>query len=221
MIGRRPALLVLPPLLLGTAACGGRGDPPTLSPLRPDGYAWLTPLRLNVASVEVVDPAPSGSLRADPPAPLVPAAEVARMGRDRLSAVGTAGAARFTVETASLAREGLGSGLFSESSERLTCVLRCRVEILGADGRSTAFAEAEARQVATRPGNGDGGRARNAAEVVGRAMDDLNVEFEVQVRRSLRDWLSDTATGTPAPGITGPEPAGEPGGILREDLPRR
>ena len=214
MIGRRPALL-LPPLL-GIAACGGRRDASAPEPSRPDGYAWLTPLRLNVASVEVADPAPGDAVRADPPTPLVPAAEVARMGRDRLSAVGTAGSARFTVEAASLGREQLGGGgLFSDPAERLTCGLRCRVEILGVDGRPVAFAEAEARQVATRPEGGASTPARNAAEVVARAMDDLNVEFEVQVRRSLRDWLSETTPGAPEPG-----PAGTPGGIRREDLPR-
>ena len=218
MIGRRPALLALPPLL-GIAACAGSQDAP--APTRPDGYAWLTPLRLNVAAVEVADPVPGGAIRADPPTPLVPAAEVARMGRDRLSAVGMAGAARFTVETASLVRQTLGGGgLFSDPSERLTCILRCRVEILGADGRRVAFAEAEARQVATRPEGGASTPARNAAEVVVRAMEDLNVEFEVQVRRSLRDWLSETATSAPTPEIIGPEPAGSPGGIRREDLPR-
>lgn len=214
MIGRRRACLVLP--LLSIAACGGRGDAPAPVLRRPDGYAWLTPLRLNVASVEVADQAaPGAATRADPPTPLIPTAEVARMGRDRLSAVGTAGTARFTVQAASLTREKLGSGLFSESSERLTCVLRCRVEILNAEGRSVAFAEAEARQVATRPEDGADAAGRNAAEVVARAMDDLNVEFEVQVRRALRDWLSETATSAPAP-----EPMGAPGGVQREDLPR-
>ena len=211
MIGRRPVLLTL----LGTAACGGPQATPPGAPVRPEGYAWLTPLRLNVAALDVAEPDTGRTFRADPPAPLIPAAEVARMGRDRLSAVGTSGSARFTVEAASLAREKLGSGLFSEASERLTCVLRCRIEILGGDGLRAAFAEAEARQVATRPEGGAGTPARNAAEVVARAMDDLNVEFEVQVRRSLRDWLSETATSAP-----GPEPLGTPGGIEREDLPR-
>ena len=30
-------------------------------------------------------------------------------------------------------------------------------------------------------------------------MDAMNVEFEYQVRRSLRDWIQETATDAPAP----------------------
>ncbi|MFT8243444.1 hypothetical protein [Roseomonas sp. BN140053] len=209
MIGRRHALLL--PLL--AAGCGGREPLPDAAPPRLDGYAWLTPLRLNVAEVEVEEPAPGGPNRVDPPAPLVPAAEVVRMARDRLGAGGTTGRARFAVEQASLTRERLGGGgLFSEPSERLTCVLRCRVEILNGEGRRVAFAEAEARRTATLPEGGGTTPARNAGQLVARAMDDLNVEFELQVRRNLRDWLQETAGAAPV------APTDAPGGIQREDL---
>ncbi|MFC0408468.1 hypothetical protein [Roseomonas elaeocarpi] len=209
MLSRRHALVLPLPLL--AAACGG-GDAPVTELPRIEGYSYLTPLRLNVASLDIQPPQPGADVRVSQPAPLNPVDEVLRMGRDRLSAVGSTGTARFSVETASLLRTRLGGGgLFSEPSERLDCVLRCQVEILDAGNRRVAFAQAEVRRTATMAEGGANTPAGNARQVVGKAMDDLNVEFEVQVRRNLRDWLQ----------VTNPivnEPP--PGSIQREELPR-
>ncbi|WBV42630.1 hypothetical protein [Pseudoroseomonas cervicalis] len=206
--GRLPrrAALLLAPLLL--AACGGGSEaPPVLA--APPGYAYLTPLRLNVLEVEVVEP---GAMRADPPAPLSPAAQAARMGRERLSAVGTTGRARFLVDNAVLTRETAdGGGLFSQRTERLTVVIRVRVEVLGNDGRRVGFAEAEVRRSATQIDDGPAGRARNADQIVRQAMDDLNVEFEFQLRRNLRDWIMSGPPAAPLPGPVQQENLSRPG----------
>ncbi|MFH5924223.1 hypothetical protein [Roseomonas xinghualingensis] len=194
MIGRRLALGA--PLLL--LACGEREPPPTP---RLQGYAWLTPLRLNVADLEVLEELVDG--RVDPPAPLMPAAEVARMGRDRIIPSGTTGRARFVVEAASLTRSG----------DTLSVLLRARVEVLDQD-RRVAFAQAEARRGLSGVGGGNAARARAAEEIVARAMEDLNVEFELQVRRNLREWLLDTTPVAPA------APLDAPGGIQRQELPQ-
>ena len=183
----RRAVLLVPALAL--AACARTPPPPVR---RLEGYAYLTPLRLNVAEVEIVPAPPGPATRADPPAPLLPAVEVERMGRDRLSAFGTTGRARFVTEAATLLRAG----------GRITVLLRCRVEIL-ADDRRVAFAEAETRRASTATGE------RDAEAEVARAMEELNVEFELQVRRNLRDWLlADAPPGAP------------PVATEREDLPR-
>jgi len=195
MIGRRLALGA--PLLL--LACGGREPPPPAPRL--EGYAWLTPLRLNVADLEVQEQLVEA--RVDPPAPLLPSTEVARMGRDRIIPSGTAGRARFVVEAASLTRSG----------DTLSVVLRARVEVLDQD-RRVAFAQAEARRGLSGIGSGNAARARAAEETVARAMEDLNVEFELQVRRNLREWLLDTTPVAPT------VPLDAPGGIQRQDLPR-
>lgn len=178
---------------LALASCARDAPPPVR---RLDGYAYLTPLRLNVADIEVVPGPPGPATRTDPPTPLIPAVEAARMGRDRLSAFGITGRARFVTEAATLVRAG----------GRINILIRCRVEIL-ADDRRVAFAEAEVRRAAT-----DGGARAAEAEVV-RAMEELNVEFELQVRRNLRDWLLTEA-------LPGAPPPDSPEAIRREDLPR-
>ncbi|MCQ4161773.1 hypothetical protein NON00_17810 [Roseomonas sp. GC11] len=201
-ITRRGAALLLPLLAV---ACSGDDPAPVLA--APPGYGYLTPLRLNVLDIDIVEPGP---MRADPPAPLSPAELAQRMGRDRLVAVGTTGRARFLVESATLARErATGGGVFSQATERLAVALRVRVEVLGNDGRRVGFAEAESRRTATLIDDGPASRARNADQIVRQAMDDLNVEFEFQLRRNLRDWIM---TGAPSAPLPAP--------VMQEDLSR-
>ncbi|MCR0981516.1 hypothetical protein [Roseomonas populi] len=196
VMGRRLALGA--PLLL--LACGGRDLPPL--PPRPAGYAWLTPLRLNVADLEVIDTPVEG--RVDPPAPILPAAEVARMGRDRVIPSGTTGQGRFVVEAATLLRSG----------DSVSVLLRARLEVMDGSGRRVAFAQAEARRSLSGFGSSAAARARAAETVMVGAMEDLNVEFELQVRRNLRDWLLETTPAAPVAPVDSPE------GIERQDLPR-
>jgi hypothetical protein len=213
ILARRTLLLALP---LAASACAS-GPPAALPPLV-TGYRHLTPIRLNVAEVEVLNPGPA-TTRVDEPAPVQPAAEMVRMAEERLVATGTEGQARFVVQTAEFRREQLAGqggivGLFSgDPGERLTVRLQGRLEILAADGRRAGFVEAEARRQRTLPdGTSDADRRRAAEEVVRQSMDELNVELEFQVRRNLREWLE--AAGSPS------VPIG-PGGIEREELQRR
>ncbi|WP_147465019.1 hypothetical protein [Teichococcus wenyumeiae] len=189
MTSRRAALL-LP--FLAAACASGDTTPPLQGPPR---YDYLTPLRLNVLDIEVLEPGPGPAWRVDPPAPLSPVALAVQMGRERLVPVGTTGRARFMVDSATLIREvASAGGLFAQQTERLTCVIHVRVEILGGDGRRVGFTEAEVRRSATLADEGPASRARAADQIVRQAMDDLNVEFEFQIRRNLRDWVM---TGEP------------------------
>ena len=135
----RRATLVLGPALLTAAGCGGSEPPP--APLAPISYTYLTPLPLNVGAIDIV-PADPPLVPGDLGATIIPRpAEAVRiMARDRLSAVGTAGRAVFTVTRAMLARGGGGLG----------CALACRLEILGPEetGRQ-GYVEAEARAAVT------------------------------------------------------------------------
>lgn len=210
MLARRTLLLALP---LAAAACAS-GEPEVLAPLV-SGYRHLTPIRLNVAEVEVMTFG-SATIRVDEPAPLRPEQEMVRMAQDRLVAAGAENRARFLVQIAEFRREPLAArggvvGMFTgDPGERLTTRLQARLEVVGSDSRRTGFVEAEVRRQRTLPeGATSAERRRAAEEILRQAMDDLNVEFEFQVRRNLRPWL---AEGNVAPVPTGP------GGIEREEL---
>lgn len=206
-ISRRASLLAL---LATTAACGGRESPPP-PPSGPPSYGYLTPLRLAVGRIEVVPPVDPAITRAMPPAPLLPSVVVETMARDRLSAGGGAGFARFTTLAATLTREGAAAGgTFSAATERLTCVMRCRIEVVGEDGLQLGFAEAQVRRTATRPSGSAAERASAADQIVRETGDDLNVEFEYQLRRNLRAMVQVPAP----PGAALPVPVEE------ETLPR-
>ncbi len=185
-ITRRRAALLLPLL---AAACATSETAPPLPPA--PGYDYLTPLRLNVLDIEVVEPSPMGvNFRVDQPAPLSPITQAVRMGRERLVPVGTTGRARFIVDAATLTREqATAGGMFAQQSDRFSVFAHVRVEIMNGSGNRVAFTEAEVRRNATVITEGPNSRARAADQIVRQAMDDLNVEFEFQIRRNLRDWI--------------------------------
>ena len=181
-MNHRRALLLLPLLLAGCA-----GEPQVARTFAPISYGHLTPLRLNVGAVEVADAPPPGPVDAASPAPL--GETLRRMGADRLAAGGSAGRAVFAVNEATVTRVG----------DTLNGQAVAHLEILGADGARAGFAEAGvSRRIA---GVGRGAAYRAALYDLTRQMgDDMNVEFEFQVRRSLRDWLQDPTTAPlPAP----------------------
>ena len=176
----RRALLLAPLLLAGCA-----GEPPVARTFAPLSYSYLTPLRLNVGAVDVADAPPPGPAEASSPAPLGQA--LRRIGADRLAAGGPTGRAVFVVDEAAVTRAG----------NTLDGQAVAHLEILGADGARAGFAEARvSRRVA---GVGRGAAYQGALYDLTRQMgDDMNVEFEFQVRRSLREYLQDPTTA-PAP----------------------
>lgn len=184
MIGRRHALL----LPLSLAACGDDG--PVRRDFPPLHYDYLTALRLNVASLSIPEPPPPGPLEADSPAPAGEA--LVRMATDRLSAAGSSGRAAFVIDEVRVRRAGDG----------FDGALAVHLDVLTTDGTRAGFAEARVARSQT------GIRDLRTAlyELTRQMMDDMNVEFEFQVRRSLKDWLQTTST----------EPAAAP--VQRQDL---
>ena len=181
---RRAALLL--PLL--AAACGPEVSAPaartSFPPLR---YDHLTPIRLDVARIDVDErfvPAPGGL---DAQSPVRPADALRGMARDRLLPGGTSGRAVFVIDEASII--GAQGGLNGKMAVHL--------DVLTADGRRAGFAEA---QVSRRRVGTERGESVHEVlyEMTRQMMDDMNVEFEYQVRRALRDSVQDTATA-PAP----------------------
>ena len=207
LLMKRRALCALPLL----AACALEQPTGPFVPPGPPSYGHLTPLRLKVSALEIKEPESGTALMVQQPAPFLPSDVMLRMARDRLSAAGGTGSARFVIQTARLTREtASAAGAFSPASETFRCIMRCQLEIISAEDGVLASAAAEVRREVTGPTRDDAERAALAERVVKLAGQDMNVEFEFQVRRHLRNWLQMVA----APGEALPQP------VEREALPR-
>lgn len=191
---RRPLVPLLISIAL-TACARHRERGPALEPL---SYDYLTPIRLNVASVEVQQRYTPGPADLSPLAPTPPAAAIRQMAQDRLQALGTSGRAVLAVNDSSIVRRGDAyEGSFAVELDIYT----------SADDR-TAFAEARARG---RRAITSGESEREALYALTRTlMDQLNVEFEYQIRRNLRSWVLDApaAPAEPVDEETLPPPPG-------------
>lgn len=178
-LARRTAFLV--PLWL--AACADDGPPRTYEPI---SYDYLPRLRLNVAAVEFAPLPPPGPL--DQQAPFPPAAALQRAIQDRVAAGGSSGRALVTIEQALITRSGGG----------LDGNMAVRLDVLAADGRRVAYAEARV----TRRATGIGRDLRGALyDITKQMLEDMNVELEFQLRRSLREYLQATTTAPPPPPV--------------------
>ncbi len=202
LLTRRRALLL--PLLL--TACGGGGEAPVFAPLR---YDYLPPIPLNVATIEVqqrfipagVPPDVSGR------DPVPPADALRAMAIDRIKAFGTSGRAVFAILDASLTRQG----------DVIHGAMAVSLTVFAADDTQGGFAEARVQR--TRTGSIDNIRAA-LYELTTTMMDDMNVEFEFQVRHNLRDWLaSTTAPDTPVQQAPLDQPASQQGVSPQQVLP--
>ena len=182
---RRAACRLALALPLLAAACAydeapapGRQDFP---PLR---YDYLTPLDLNVATVEIGSnfvPAPEGPAAQSPVSP-VEALE--QMARDRLRADGSSGKAVFVVDDASIVPVPGG----------LSGTMAVHLDVLTSDGARAGYAEARVSQLYTGPT--DDIRAVDY-DLIKQMMDRMNVELEFQVKRTLHDWLQQVQTAPP------------------------
>ena len=179
-LSRRSALLM--PLI--AAACAGQ--PPVRQSFPPLRYDYLTKLRLNVANIEFAPPPEPGPLDALNPVP--PAEALLQMARDRLAPGGSLGRAVFTVDQALISR--LPNGLEG--------ALAVHLDVLTSQATRAGFAEARVSRRAV----GIGSDLRSALyDITRQMMEDMNVEFEFQVRRSLRDWLQEPTTAPPPPPV--------------------
>ena len=193
------ALLIACGLLAG---CGGSDTTATFP--APD-YSYLPKLRLNVAGLSIIDHAmgagASGDLAATAPTP--PDQALRQMAQDRLVADGHSGSGVFTIDQASIS--GGDGGVLDGR-------LAVHLDILTAGGGHAGYAEAHVTRRFT-PGSSsvsDDGTRAELYELTRQMMQDMNVEFEYQVRRTLGDWLVD-ASGAPIPGSVGQQNLPPPG----------
>ncbi len=175
---RRKALLL--PLIL--AACGD--DEPVFQPLR---YDYLPPILLNVASIETQQLFVPSGVSPDVTAqdPVAPVEALKTMGHDRLKAFGVSGKAVFAILDASLTKRG----------DTINASMAVSLTVYGPDGSKAGFAEARVQHTQTGYSDGLHSALYNLTKTM---MDDMNVEFEYQIRQHLRDWLtSEEAPATP------------------------
>ena len=167
-LSRRWSLLL--PLLL--AACGGgKSEYPPLH------YSYLTPLRLNVATIEIQqrfipsNVAPDVSQRD----PVQPVQALRNMAEDRLQAFGSSGRAVFVIQNASLRRQG--DTVYGDFDVEIDIYTQANVR--------TAYAEARVSATHT----GDASDPETLYGMTKDIMARMNVELEYQMRRSLGAWL--------------------------------
>jgi hypothetical protein len=204
----RRFMLLLP---LAVAACGGYDEEDQdFAPLR---YNDLPPIQLKVASIAIEQRfVPSGV----PPDvsdrdPASPIEALKAMANDRLQAFGTANKAVFSILDASLTRE----------DDVVSGSLTVSLAILDDSGAQLGYAQAHEQSRRT-------GRVRDLRSVLydmtKAMMNDMNIEFEYQIRHHLKPWLTDSSApaapveqtpldGTQAPPVTPPAaaPSAAPG----------
>ncbi|WP_025885236.1 hypothetical protein [Asaia prunellae] len=178
------ALGGISPLL---TACGGN-EPQSFAPL---DYSYLSKMHLNVAHIEVVDTAPPGSVPGDisGKAPTPPQQALEQMARDRLIASGTEGSGTFTITKASILHAP-GGMLMGE--------LEAHVDLSAPSGGRAGYALAHITRNLN-PGSKDPESRAVLYDLTSQMMQDMNVELEFQIKKSLHDWMVD-ASGAPLPG---------------------
>jgi hypothetical protein len=186
LIRRRSALLL--PVLL--AACVTEAAPQNFPPLT---YDYLTRLKLNVASIDIDDswtPHVDTGLHVESMAPVPPLEALRRMAQDRLITGGTSGQATFVIDDASIVQ--LPDGYHGS--------LAVHLDLSASEGTQSGTATARVTRVRP-PGDDTLPEAVRVAlyEMTRQMMDDMNVEFEYQVRQSLREYLQTTSPGVPPP----------------------
>ncbi len=184
---RRAALLGLPLLLL---ACAEQAPPQSFPPL---SFSFLPKLKLDVQNIEVENgwtpqPVTNGE-HVEDQAPEAPVEALRRMVQDRLIPGGNSGAAVVTIDDASLTRV----------ADRFEASFAVHMDIHNGDGTRSGYAEAKVARTRTISDYAPAAVRRTLYELVKATMGDMNVEFEYQIRHSLKDWLQTTAPAAPPP----------------------
>ncbi len=211
--GRLPVMGIGVLTTLMLAGCGGASAPEAA--FKPYSYGYLTPLRLNVGQIRIEDHVPPAGDPADlgPTAPVPPDQALRQMAQDRLVAAGNAGTAVFTIDEASITGQPGGA---------LNGALAVHLDIVSNSGGHSGYAEAHvSRQFVPGSDTGNDGLKSQLYGLTSQMMQDMNVEFEFQLRRTLGDWMLD-ASGAPVAATveqqplsgSGPGPAGPPAPLV-------
>jgi hypothetical protein len=157
----------------------------------PLSYDYLTPLKLNVGRIDVDDTwTPRGADRhVEFLAPTPPLDALRQMEEDRLVPGGTAGRALYTIDDASIIRQG---GTYRAN-------FAVKLDILNDDGQRQRGIEAQATGTHAVTGDYPDTVRSDLYDLTRKTMDDMNVEFEYQIRHTLRQDLQTTSPNAPPP----------------------
>jgi hypothetical protein len=179
--------LLLPALLGG---CAEQTQPIVFAPL---SFAYLRKLRLNVANVAIDNewrPQPaSGGQHVEAQSPIQPVDALTQMARDRLVPAGTDGRATFVIDDASLL----------QVTDNFEANFAIHLDLRSNDGTRTGYTEARVSRTRTISDYSQAAIPGELYDLVKSAMGDMNVEFEYQVRKSLKDWLLSDEPTAPTP----------------------
>ena len=176
------------------AACST--EPP--QPMRQLTFAHQPPLKLNVASLEVVSSykAPRKSPHVEHKFPIAPEEALKLWAEDRLRAMGRSESARYTVLNAAVTEEPLPKtqgfvGAFkNEPSELYTATVEAQLEIFDDSGRRVQLASARAtRSRSLIEGAKPEERERMWFELIEALMKDFNEAMERAIRENAGPWL--------------------------------
>ena len=166
-------------------------EPTPAARFEPLDYDYLNKLRLDVETVEIDDSwtprSPGRHVEND--APNLPRVVLRRMADERLLPGSATGRAIFVIDDASLVRVG----------DRYDGRFAIHLAVLGPDGAERGSAEVQVRGTRGVSGSGVDAVRADLYALTRKMMDDMNVELEFQVRRSLRDLMQNTTPVVPPP----------------------
>ena len=188
------ALIVLPVLALGLAAC----ETPLVEQRLPElTFAHLKPIKLNVATIEVVSQyrPPMKRPNVEHLFPTPPLKALRRWAGDRLKAVGKSGSARLVIHKASAVesllkkKTGFTAAFTKQQSHRYDLTVEATLEIF-AGGRQKGHASAHATRFSTlREDASINKRQRIWFDLTEALVGDFDAEMENNIRRHLGAWI--------------------------------
>lgn len=185
---------VLAAMVLGAGLLAACAQTPPPEPLPELTFAHLDSIKLNVASVEIVENyvPPLRGPNIEHLFPQPPSQVARRWAEDRLRALGTEGRAQFVIDTASVVEtrlkveKGLRGAVTIDQTTRYDATLTVTLEIRNDRGFRQAFATASAERSQTVPEDLTVNERRAIQhQLVEDVMTDLNATLEAKIAEFL------------------------------------